>query len=98
LFIGNNFTARNNLPALMERVAVAGGKQLNNELISVGGASLRTHWDKGGPAREIRRAVKILSFFKNKARCRSKIRRACTRTSACSTNASDRRDPPGSSA
>ncbi len=48
LFIGNSFTARNNLPGLLAQLVHAGGKgELVCELISTGGASLRTHLNKG---------------------------------------------------
>jgi hypothetical protein len=47
LFIGNSFTARNDLPGLIERLAEARGRQLEHRLISAGGASLRTHWNAG---------------------------------------------------
>jgi|APSaa5957512622_1039677.scaffolds.fasta_scaffold31856_2 hypothetical protein len=48
LFIGNSFTARNNLPDLMASLVCAGGKgELEHELISAGGASLRMHLNKG---------------------------------------------------
>jgi hypothetical protein len=47
LFIGNSFTARNNLPDLVSRLAAADGAHLDHELLSIGGASLRTHWNKG---------------------------------------------------
>jgi len=47
LFIGNSFTARNDLPGLIARLAEASGNHLQHQLISVGGASLRTHWNKG---------------------------------------------------
>src|SRR3954447_23082010 len=53
LFIGNSFTARNDLPALLARLAAARGKGLQHRLISAGGASLRTHWNAG----EARRAI-----------------------------------------
>jgi hypothetical protein len=55
LFVGNSFTARNNLPSLVERLAAAARKQLKHRLINVGGASLRTHWNKGVAPREIGR-------------------------------------------
>src|SRR5262245_54437795 len=51
LFIGNSFTARNDLPGLVARLAAARGKSLQHRLISAGGASLRTHWN-GGEARK----------------------------------------------
>jgi hypothetical protein len=47
LFIGNSFTARNDLPGLVARLAEARGKALEHRLISAGGASLRTHWNAG---------------------------------------------------
>jgi hypothetical protein len=47
LFIGNSFTARNDLPGLVARLAEAHGKSLRHRLISAGGASLRTHWNAG---------------------------------------------------
>src|SRR5262249_23989371 len=47
LFIGNSFTARNDLPGLMADLAAARGRSLQYRLISVGGASLRTHWNAG---------------------------------------------------
>jgi hypothetical protein len=47
LFIGNSFTARNDLPGLIEALASARGKVFHHRLISTGGASLRTHWNAG---------------------------------------------------
>ena len=47
LFFGNSFTARNDLPGLIARLAAARGKTLEHRLISAGGASLRTHWNAG---------------------------------------------------
>jgi hypothetical protein len=47
LFIGNSFTARNDLPGLISRLAAAAGLDLETRLLSIGGASLRTHWNKG---------------------------------------------------
>ncbi len=55
LFIGNSFTARNNLPALVAQIAKAAGERFDHHLISVGGASLRTHWNKGVAGKEIDR-------------------------------------------
>jgi hypothetical protein len=54
LFIGNSFTARNDLPGLIARLAQARGHVQEHRLISVGGASLRTHWNKGEAPAEIR--------------------------------------------
>jgi hypothetical protein len=53
LFIGNSFTQRNNLPGLLAEIAAAGGTRVTHELISVGGASLRTHWNAGHAAKAI---------------------------------------------
>ena len=48
LFIGNSFTARNNLPQLLAEMVEAGGNgSLEWELIWAGGASLRRHLNKG---------------------------------------------------
>ena len=47
LFIGNSFTARNNVPGLVAQLAESRGKLLQHRLISAGGASLRMHWNKG---------------------------------------------------
>jgi hypothetical protein len=47
LFVGNSFTARNDLPSLIALLAAARGKSLQYRLISAGGASLRTHWNAG---------------------------------------------------
>ncbi|MGE0128000.1 MAG: DUF4886 domain-containing protein [Blastocatellales bacterium] len=53
LFIGNSFTARNNVPDLVAQLAEARGHQLQHHLISAGGASLRMHWNKGDAQRAI---------------------------------------------
>ena len=53
LFIGNSFTARNDLPGLIARLARARGHAQEHRLISRGGASLRMHWNKGDAPREI---------------------------------------------
>src|SRR5258707_9277985 len=47
LFIGNSFTARNNLPGLINQLAAPLGKSIQHRLISAGGASLRRHWNAG---------------------------------------------------
>jgi hypothetical protein len=54
LFIGNSFTARNDLPGLITRLAGARGKTLQHRLIQAGGASLRAHWNAGRAAEAIR--------------------------------------------
>jgi hypothetical protein len=54
LFIGNSFTARNDLPALIARLAAARGKQIDHRLISAGGASLRRHWNAAEACKAIK--------------------------------------------
>jgi hypothetical protein len=53
LFIGNSFTARNDLPGMVARLAEAQGKGLQHRLITAGGASLRTHWNAGDAQKAI---------------------------------------------
>src|SRR5882757_9666575 len=53
LFIGNSFTQRNDLPGLLAEMAAARNSCVKHELISVGGASLRTHWNAGLAAKAI---------------------------------------------
>jgi hypothetical protein len=55
LFIGNSFTARNNVPGLVAELAAGRGITLEHRLISAGGASLRMHWNKGEARKEIER-------------------------------------------
>ena len=47
LFVGNSFTARNDLPSLIAQLAAARGITIEHALLSMGGASLRMHWNKG---------------------------------------------------
>jgi hypothetical protein len=54
LFIGNSFTARNDLPGLIARLAAARGKDFQPRLINAGGASLRMHWNAGKAVQAIR--------------------------------------------
>ena len=54
LFIGNSFTARNDLPGLIATIAAAAGKKFQHRLISAGGASLRRHWNAGEALRVIK--------------------------------------------
>lgn len=54
LFIGNSFTARNDLPGLIAQLASARGKSLEHQLISAGGASLRMHWNAGEALKAIK--------------------------------------------
>src|SRR3954469_13007899 len=55
LFIGNSFTARNDVPGLIEKLAKARELDFEHRLLSIGGASLRTHWNKGEAAKRIER-------------------------------------------
>src|SRR5215218_221886 len=47
LFIGNSFTARNDLPQLLATLAARSGHTIEHQLVSAGGASLRRHWNAG---------------------------------------------------
>ena len=53
LFVGNSFTARNDLPDLIAALAAATGKPFRHHLVHAGGASLRAHWNAGHAARLI---------------------------------------------
>jgi hypothetical protein len=54
LFVGNSFTARNDLPGLITLLARARGRVLEHRLINASGASLRAHWNAGEAAEAIR--------------------------------------------
>lgn len=58
LFVGNSFTARNNLPGLIAQLARspdgATGHVVEHRLIQAGGASLRMHLNKGEAAQALR--------------------------------------------
>lgn len=53
LFIGNSFTARNNMPQLLVDLAAERGHDVRFSMIQAGGASLRMHWNKGEAAKAI---------------------------------------------
>lgn len=53
LFIGNSFTARNDLPDMIAKMAIACGKSMQHDLIFAGGASLRAHWNAGRALKHI---------------------------------------------
>jgi hypothetical protein len=55
LFIGNSFTARNDVPGLLARLAELRGHTVEHNLISAGGASLRAHWNAGKAAEAIQK-------------------------------------------
>ena len=48
LFIGNSYTARNDLPARVRMLARALGRPFEYRLIAAGGASLKRHWNAAG--------------------------------------------------
>lgn len=56
LFVGNSFTARNDVPGLLAVLAEACGERVEHDLISAGGASLRAHWNRGEALAAINRA------------------------------------------
>jgi hypothetical protein len=51
LFIGNSLTAGNDLPQLVQAMAVAGGVPMEIDSATTGGFSLEDHWS-GGDARK----------------------------------------------
>lgn len=53
LFVGNSFTARNNVPGLISAMAKERGHALAPRLISRGGASLKMHFSKGDAVKAI---------------------------------------------
>lgn len=53
LFIGNSFTQRNNLPDLIAKLAAEANIEISHDLITAGGASLRTHYNAGHAAKAI---------------------------------------------
>ena len=57
LFIGNSFTARNDVPGMVARLAAGNGLHLEHRLISRGGASLRMHWNRPETAQVIGRGL-----------------------------------------
>ena len=55
LFIGNSFTARNDVPGMIAALAGSRGERVEHALVSAGGASLRRHWNAGEALAAIRR-------------------------------------------
>src|SRR5262245_1743879 len=47
LFLGNSLTAGNDLPALVQAMARAGGQTLHVHAHTPGGVSLEDHWQQG---------------------------------------------------
>lgn len=59
LFIGNSYTARNDLPRILVELAAAAARprELTTRTIVAGGASLRRHWNAGIAQRTIEEGV-----------------------------------------
>ena len=53
LFVGNSFTARNDVPGMLASLAEWSGERVTHDLIWAGGASLKMHWNKGVAAERI---------------------------------------------
>jgi hypothetical protein len=68
LFVGNSFTARNDLPDLIAQLASARGVKIEHALLSIGGASLRTHWNKGEARTAIERGKLIAWCSRSRVR------------------------------
>lgn len=57
LFVGNSFTARNDLPGMLAQLAIApdgSGHAIEHRLVQRGGASLRMHLNKGDATAALR--------------------------------------------
>lgn len=54
LFIGNSFTNRNDVPALITSLAASAGRTLVTGRVIANGASLRQHWNRGEAQQQIR--------------------------------------------
>ena len=80
LFIGNSFTARNDLPALVAGLATAAGVTMEHRLISAGGASLRMHWNKGEALKAIREGGYDYAVLQEQSTLPIKNPVRCTRT------------------
>lgn len=78
LFIGNSFTQRNNLPGLLAEMAAVKGLRVDHELISTGGASLRTHWNAGRAAEAIARGRYDYVVLQEQSTLPVKTRRMCS--------------------
>jgi hypothetical protein len=59
LFIGNSFTARNDLPSLLSAIAAQAqpSSTIESQTIFANGASLRQHWNAGTAAETIRQRI-----------------------------------------
>lgn len=56
LFIGNSLTYYNNLPCILEQLAASADppRRLQTRLVGFGGATLKSHWEKGVALRAVR--------------------------------------------
>jgi hypothetical protein len=54
IFIGNSFTARNDLPGQIAFLAKSRGRSFTSRSVIAGGASLRAHWNTGEAEKAIR--------------------------------------------
>ncbi|OKH56108.1 hypothetical protein NIES2130_25615 [Scytonema sp. HK-05] len=55
LFIGNSYTYVNDLPWLTQQLSVSAGetRTLETDMVTVGGATLKSHWERGEALRRI---------------------------------------------
>lgn len=53
LFIGNSYTYTNDMPQLLAQLARRNGNALEVQAVTIGGASLEQHWNKGDAQRAI---------------------------------------------
>lgn len=55
LFIGNSYTYVNNLPWLTQRLSVSARetRRLETDMVTVGGATLKNHWERGEALKRI---------------------------------------------
>jgi hypothetical protein len=81
LFIGNSFTARNDLPGLLAKLAAQKDRVIEHELVSRGGASLRQHWNAGTAAKALEKGWDFVVLqeqstlpLKNEARFHDNVR------------------------
>jgi hypothetical protein len=54
MFVGNSYTYFNNLPAIVQALAKAGGRSLEIVMFAPGGWKLKDHWEKGGARQALR--------------------------------------------
>jgi hypothetical protein len=93
LFIGNSFTQRNSLPTLVAEMAAQRDVSINHELISAGGASLRTHWNAARAAATIASGGFDYVVLQVQSTLPLKTPSECPRMFVCSTRRFNRRAP-----